>query len=400
MDKYVEVLSTYSYEHSRREVPRAFLPEVGLGRDTRMISIPERLLLGPGPGNAPPEVLEAMGKPMLGHLDPVFLQLMDGVRDKLRKLFQTQNEMTLAMSGTGSAGMETLFVNLVEPGDKVLICVNGVFGTRMTDVAARCGTEVHKLEIPWGQVFEVDAIVEEAKKVKPVLTALVHAETSTGAGQLLEGLAQPLHELGSMLVVDCVTSLGGMPVKIDEWEIDAAYSGTQKCLSCSPGLSPVTLGARAVERMEQRKSKVQSWYLDLNMIRNYWGQERFYHHTAPIHMLYGLDAALDVIGREGLDARFARHREAHETLKAALEPMGLQYVSQEGYHLPMLNAVSIPEGMEDAAVRGRLLNEFGIEIGGGLGAFKGKAWRIGLMGYNARTDVVERLVDALKQVLA
>lgn len=365
-----------------------------------MIDIPERLLLGPGPGNPPPEVLEAMAKPTLGHLDPAFLQLMDGVGDNLRKLFQTQNEMTLAVSGTGSAGMETLFVNLIEPGDKALICVNGVFGTRMTDVAARCGAEVHKLEIPWGTVFELDAIVEEAKKIQPALTTIVHAETSTGAGQPLEGLADALHELGSLLAIDCVTSLAGMPVKIDEWGIDAAYSGTQKCLSCPPGLSPVTLGARAVEKLEKRKSKVQSWYLDLSMIRNYWGQERSYHHTAPINMLYGLDAALEVIMDEGLEARFARHREAHEALKAALEPMGLQYVSQEGYHLPMLNAVSVPDGVEDAAVRGRLLNEFGIEIGGGLGAFKGKAWRIGLMGYNARIDVVERLTDALKQVLA
>ncbi|MFC1462808.1 pyridoxal-phosphate-dependent aminotransferase family protein [Verrucomicrobiota bacterium] len=364
-----------------------------------MIKIPERLLLGPGPGNPPPEVLEAMGKPTLGHLDPVFLQLMDGVGDRLRKLFQTQNEMTLAMSGTGSAGMETLFVNLVEPGDKVLVCVNGVFGTRMTDVAARCGAEVHKLEIPWGTVFEIDAIVEEAKKVKPVLTAIVHAETSTGAGQPLEGLADALHELGSLLAVDCVTSLGGMPVKIDEWGIDAAYSGTQKCLSCPPGLAPVTLAPRAVEKLEKRRTKVQSWYLDLSMIRNYWGQERSYHHTAPINMLYGLDVALEVIMDEGLDARFARHRAAHEALKAALEPMGLEYVSQEGRHLPMLNAVSVPDGVEDATVRERLLNEFGIEIGGGLGAFKGKAWRIGLMGYNARLDVVERLADALKKVL-
>jgi alanine-glyoxylate transaminase/serine-glyoxylate transaminase/serine-pyruvate transaminase len=362
-------------------------------------TIPTRLLLGPGPSNPPPEVLAALGQPTIGHLDPAFLTLMDGLRDKLRRLFQTRNEMTLAMSGTGSAGMETLFVNLVEPGDRVLICVNGVFGGRMVDVAERCGAVVHKLERPWGTVFDPADIIAEAQKVRPVLTAVVHAETSTGAGQPLDQLAGPLHEIGSLFVVDCVTSLAGMPVEIDAWGIDAAYSGTQKCLSCPPGLSPVTLSPRAVAKVEARKRKVQSWYLDLSMIRNYWGQERFYHHTAPINMLYALDAALDVIHAEGLPARFARHRQAHEALRAGLEKMGLRYVSQEGFHLPMLNAVGIPEGVTDAAVRSRLLNEHGIELGGGLGAFKGKAWRIGLMGHNARVEIVQQFLDALRRVL-
>jgi alanine-glyoxylate transaminase/serine-glyoxylate transaminase/serine-pyruvate transaminase len=358
-----------------------------------------RLLLGPGPSNTPQRVLEALARPTIGHLDPAFLEIMDGIIGKLRILFQTGNDLTIPMSGTGSSGMETVFVNLVEPDDTVLVCVNGVFGNRMVDVAERCGAQVHRIDMPWGQVFEKDTILEAAGSLKPKITAIVHAETSTGAHQPLEGLGAALHGLGSLFVVDCVTSLGGAPVEIDEWEIDAAYSGTQKCLSCPPGLSPVTFSERAVAVLENRKSKVQSWYLDLTMIRKYWGGERAYHHTAPINMLYGLDEALNIVLEEGLENRFGRHLEAHRMLRKGLEELGLNYVSQEGHHLPMLNAVSIPEGVEDAPVRRRLLDEFNIEIGGGLGDFKGRAWRIGLMGHNATEESVNSLLEALRQLL-
>src|SRR5829696_6847323 len=312
-----------------------------------MIAIPQRVLLGPGPSDVPPRVLEALSKPTIGHLDPVFLQLMDEIRQKLRQVFRTQNEMTLAVSGTGSAGMETLFVNLIEPGDKVLACVNGVFGTRMVDVAQRCGGVVETIEAPWGSVFDQDAVVAAVDRVKPAVVAIVHAETSTGAHQPVEKLGRAVGERGALLLLDCVTSLAGAPVEIDGWQVDAAYSGTQKCLSCPPGLSPVTLSPRAVERIERRTKKVQSWYLDLTMVRQYWGAERFYHHTAPINMLYALHEALAVVLEEGLENRFKRHREMHELLRAGLRELGIDYVSQEGHHLPMLNAVRIPDGADD-----------------------------------------------------
>ncbi len=364
-----------------------------------MVAIPERILLGPGPSEVAPRVLEALGKPCIGHLDPVFLQLMDDIRSKMRQVFRTHNEMTLAVSGTGSAGMECCFVNLVEPGDKVLICVNGVFGQRMLDVAGRCGAVVETIEKPFGQVFEQNDVIAATERVKPKLVAIVHAETSTGVHQPIDKLGAALHERGAMLLVDCVTSLGGLPVEIDAWGVDAAYSGTQKCLSCPPGLSPVTFSPRAVERLEQRKQKVQSWYLDLTMVRQYWGQERFYHHTAPINMLYGLHEALAIVLEEGLEKRFARHRQAHEALKAGLRELDIPYVSQEGHHLPMLNAVKIPPGVDDLVIRKRLLNEYGIEIGGGLGAFKGKAWRIGLMGHGANKRNVDSVLTALDESL-
>src|SRR5204862_943538 len=254
-----------------------------------------------------------------------------------RDLVRTNNEMTLAVSGTGSAGMETCFVNLIEPGDKVLVCINGVFGQRMKDVAERCGALVETIEAPWGTVFDQEPIIAAARKTRPKAVALVHAETSTGAHQPVEKLGQAIHDVGALFVLDCVTSLGGLPVEIDAWQVDAAYSGTQKCLSCPPGLSPVTLSPRAVERLEKRKNKVQSWYLDLSMVRQYWGYERFYHHTAPVNMLYALHEALSIVLEEGLDNRFARHRKMHETLRAGLKELDITYVSQEGFHLPMLN---------------------------------------------------------------
>ncbi len=364
------------------------------------LAIPERVLLGPGPSDVPARVLEALGRPTIGHLDPVFLQLMDAIRGKLQQVFQTRNEMTLAISGTGSAGMETMIANLVEPGDRFLVGVNGVFGGRMADTAERCGAVVEKIEIPWGRVFTKEQIIEAVDAFKPDHVALVHAETSTGAHQPLEGIGAAVRERGALLLVDCVTSLGGAPVLIDEWAIDAAYSGTQKCLSCPPGLSPVTFSPRAMEKLDGRKSKVQSWYLDLTMLRNYWGDSRAYHHTAPINMLYALDESLDIVLEEGLDPRFARHRSMHKLLRDGLAELGINYVSQEGHGLPMLNAVSIPDSTDDAEVRKALLADYGIEIGAGLGAFKGKAWRIGLMGHSATRRNVELVLSALKHILS
>lgn len=363
------------------------------------MNIPERILLGPGPSQVPARVLAALAQPTIGHLDPVFLQLMDDIRVKLRAVFQTDNEMTLAVSGTGSAGMEAAFVNVVEPGDSVLVCVNGVFGGRMVDVAGRCGANVATIEKPWGQAFKQDEIIEAIQREKPGVVAVVHAETSTGVAQPVDRLGEAAHEAGALLLVDCVTSLGGMPVEIDKWGADIAYSGSQKCLSCPPGLSPITFSPRAVERIERRKTKVQSWYLDLTMVRQYWGSERFYHHTAPINMLYALQEALTMALEEGLEPRFARHRAMHGLLRDGLAKLGIAYASQEGHHLPMLNAVMIPDGVDDLTVRRRLLDDYGIEIGGGLGAFKGKAWRIGLMGESASRRSVTLLLAALGDIL-
>lgn len=363
------------------------------------INIPQRILMGPGPSDVPPRILEALARPTIGHLDPVFLKIMDEIRSGLRQVFRTTNEMTLAVSGTGSAGMETLFANLVEPGDKILVGVNGVFGGRMVDVAERCGGVVEKIEAPWGTAFDQDVVIDAIKRVKPKAVAIVHAETSTGVHQPVDKIGPAAHAAGALFLLDCVTSLGGLPVEIDGWEVDAAYSGTQKCLSCPPGLSPVTLSQRAVDRIDARKKKVQSWYLDLSMVRQYWGSERFYHHTAPINMLYALREAIAIVLEEGLDARFARHRSMHDLLRAGLKEIGIEYVSQEGRHLPMLNAVKIPAGVEDGPTRQRLLNEYGIEIGGGLGNFKGNAWRIGLMGHAASKRNVTLVLAALRQVL-
>jgi alanine-glyoxylate transaminase / serine-glyoxylate transaminase / serine-pyruvate transaminase len=355
--------------------------------------------MGPGPSDVPARVLEALARPTIGHLDPVFLQLMDEIRAGLRQIFRTKNEMTMVMSGTGSAGMETIFANLVEPGDKVLVCVNGVFGGRMADVAARCGGAVEKLEMPWGKVFDQQTVIDAVAAKKPKLVAIVHAETSTGAHQPVDKIGKAAHDHGALFAIDCVTSLSGAPVEIDGWNVDAAYSGTQKCLSCPPGLSPVTLSGRAVEKILARKTKVQSWYLDLSLIRQYWGQERFYHHTAPINMLYAINEAIAIVLEEGLENRFKRHRDMHQLLRAGLEDLGCPYVSQDGHHLPMLNAVKIPPGHEDAPVRKKLLEDYGIEIGAGLGDFKGKAWRIGLMGYGASRRNITLLLGALRNIL-
>jgi alanine-glyoxylate transaminase/serine-glyoxylate transaminase/serine-pyruvate transaminase len=360
---------------------------------------PQRILMGPGPSDTHPRVLAALGAPTVGHLDPYFLQVMNEVQDMLKQVFQSSNEMTLAVSGTGSAGMETCVVNLVEPGDTVLIGVNGVFGGRMADVAGRAGAKVVTIERPFGEVFSTQEIADAVKQHSPKVVGLIHAETSTGALQPLEEISQVVHDAGALLLADCVTSLGGVPVKVDEWQLDAVYSGTQKCLSCPPGLAPVTFSPRAVEVMEARTTKVSSWYLDMSMVRNYWGESRAYHHTAPINMNYGLHVALQLVLEEGLENRFARHQRNHEALRDGLQALGIAYAVEDGLRLPMLNAVKIPDGTDDAAVRSQLLNEFGIEIGAGLGPMKGKTWRIGLMGAASTPNNVLLFLAALEKCL-
>lgn len=360
----------------------------------------KRVLMGPGPSDVDPRVLEAMSRPTIGHLDPAFLDVLNEIRTLLQYTFQTKNEMTFAVSGTGSAGMETCVVNLIEPGDSMLVCINGVFGKRMADVADRCGADVSTIEVDWGKVFAADRITDALAEKPARIVGIVHAETSTGACQPLEEISRTVHDNGALLLVDAVTSLGGMNVDVDGWRIDACYSGTQKCLSCPPGLSPVTFNDAALNVIENRKSKVRSWYLDLSMIRRYWGSERLYHHTAPINMNYALLEALKIVREEGLQGRWARHLANHKILKAGLSAIGIEYVAQPGCELPMLNAVSIPEGVDDAALRKRLLNEFNIEIGGGLGAFKGKAWRIGLMGSASTLSNVMLFLSALEKCLA
>ena len=361
---------------------------------------PIRVLLGPGPSDIHPRVLQALAASTVGHLDPYYLSLMNGMQEMLRQLFRTRNEMTMAISGTGSAGMETAVVNLIEPGDAMVVCVNGVFGGRMVDVAQRAGAKVTKVERPWGEVFSPDDLKPALAQGKQKVVGIVMAETSTGAYQPIEEIAKVVHDAGAMLIVDAVTSLGGVPVEVDAWGIDAIYSGSQKCLSCPPGLAPVSFNARAMEVVKARKTKVQSWYLDVSMLAQYWGQDRVYHHTAPINMTYGLYEALQLIHQEGLENCFARHQRNHLALKAGLAAIGIQYTAQEGHQLPMLNAVRIPDGVDDATVRRELLNRFGIEIGGGLGAFKGKVWRIGLMGFGSRPANVLLFLAAMEQLLA
>lgn len=363
------------------------------------VAPPRRILMGPGPSDIHPRVLLAMAAQTVGHLDPYFLRIMDETQTMLRQVFSTQNKLTLAVSGTGSAGMEAVVANLIEPGDKMIVCVNGVFGGRMADVAARCGAVVTKLERPFGEIFSSEEIEKAVKETRPKVLGIVNAETSTGASQPVQEIARICHQYGTLIAVDCVTSLGGQPVEVDAWELDAVYSGTQKCLSCPPGLAPVTFSERAVAAIDARKTKVQSWYLDMQMVKDYWGSNRAYHHTAPINMNYGLHEALRIVLEEGLPARFARHQKNHLALKAGLSAMGLEYAVKEGQQLPMLNAVWIPAGADDAAVRKQLLTEFGIEIGGGLGPMKGKTWRIGLMGSGSSAANVLVFLAALEKCL-
>ena len=367
--------------------------------DFRDINPGDRMLMGPGPSDVHARTLQAMAAPCIGHLDPYFLEVMNEAQQLLRYLFQTGNELTIPVSGTGSAGMETCFVNLVEPGDEVAVCVNGVFGTRMADIVERIGGKLIRIDAEWGTVIDSTAVRHAIKDRNPKVIAVVHAETSTGVCQPLEELSQISRDAGALFLVDCVTSLGGMPVAIDEMNIDAAYSGTQKCISGPPGLSPLTFGPAAVRALEQRKTPVVSWYLDLSMVRDYWGTDRKYHHTAPINMIYGLREALRLIAEEGLPDRFDRHRLNHRALIAGIESMGIAMLVPEPYRLPMLNAVGIPEGIDDLKVRKALLFQYGIEIGGGLGPFAGKVWRIGLMGQSCRRRNVFLLLAALEAVL-
>jgi alanine-glyoxylate transaminase/serine-glyoxylate transaminase/serine-pyruvate transaminase len=340
-----------------------------------------------------------MATPLVGHLDPQFLAIMGETQDMLRRVFQTKNTLTFPVSGTGMAGMETCVVNLIEPGDRMVVCINGVFGQRMMDLAQRAGAAVTVVERPMGEVFDLNQLREMVGKVRPKVLGIVHAETSTGAWQQMDGLGELCHEHDSMLLLDTVTSLGGIPVAIDEWGVDAVYSGTQKCLSCPPGLAPVSFSQRAVDAINRRKSKVQSWYLDMGMVQRYWGEERFYHHTAPISMIYALREALRLVLEEGLEARWARHLRNHRALKAGLAAMGISLATAEGHQLPELNALRIPPGADDAKTRKYLLDEFGIEIGGALGEWKGKVWRVGLMGHNSRPNVVLLFLAALEQAL-
>ncbi|MFM8618640.1 MAG: pyridoxal-phosphate-dependent aminotransferase family protein [Opitutaceae bacterium] len=362
----------------------------------------ERLLMGPGPSPVPQRVLRALGSPTLGHLDPQYLTIMDQVCDMLRQVFRTANPLTFPVSGTGMAGMECIAVNLVEPGDEVIVCVNGVFGLRMKDVMERCGAVVHALECTWGETFSHEQIAAAlAAHPKAKVLGIVQAETSTGAHQPIEGLSALTRAHGALLVVDAVTSLGGHELRVDDWGIDAIYSGTQKCLSCPPGLSPVSFGPRALARLDARKSKVQSWYLDVSMLRKYYtgggGGGRVYHHTAPINMTYALHEALTIVLEEGLDARIARHAAMHQRLRAGLERLGLSYIPQRSLH--SLNCIRVPEGADDAGVRKRLLEEYGIEIGAGLGPMAGKAWRIGLMGHGSTVRNVDLVLAALGNIL-
>ncbi len=361
---------------------------------------PARILMGPGPSNVDPRVLLAMAKPMLGHLDPEFIRIMNSVQDLLRRMFGTKNALTIPISGTGSAGMEAAFVNVVEPGDRVLIGINGVFGERMADVAERCGADVRKVSVPWGKPLNAEAIRTALDEFHPRVLAVVHAETSTGVLQPIEDLSRILKGYPETLfLVDTVTSLGGHPVNVDPWGIDICYSGTQKCLSCPPGLAPITFSPRAVEKIRGRSKKVQSWYLDMNMVGKYWGNERTYHHTAPISMNYALLEALRIIDEEGLEARHERHRRNHLALVRGIEAMGLHMAVEEPYRLWSLNAVGIPPGIDDGKIRKRLLEEYNLEIGGGLGELKGKIWRVGLMGYASSEPNVLYFLMALEQTL-
>lgn len=376
-----------------------------LGGMTKVNDYPEittdgRILMGPGPSGVHPSVLRALGAPILGHLDPEFITIMNKTKDLLASVFETKNEFTIPISGTGSAGMETALVNFIEPGDRVLVCVNGLFGTRMADIVERCGGELEVIEGEWGKIIEPD-VVEKSLKARPAkIVAIVHAETSTGVLQPLEPVAQIAHRYGAMLVVDAVTSLGGTPVRVDGTGIDVCYSGTQKCLSCPPGLAPITIGPRAAERLAARKSKVQSWYLDLTMLHSYWGKERFYHHTAPVNMIYALYESLRIIHEEGLERRYERHVLHSRAFGAGVTAMGLRLFAQEGYRAPMLMAVAIPEGVDDAAVRRYLLSNYRLEIGGGLGRLKGRIWRVGLMGHSCSRENVVLLLAGLEGALA
>lgn len=368
---------------------------------TQSFHPPARTLMGPGPSDVNPRILEAISRPTIGHLDPLFVEMMEQVKGLLHYAFQTKNELTLPVSAPGSAGMETCFVNLVEPGEKVIVCRNGVFGGRMIENAERCGATAIVVDDDWGKPVDPNKL-EDALKANPDarVVAFVHAETSTGARSDARTLVDIAHRHDCLTIVDAVTSLGGSELRVDDWGIDAIYSGTQKCLSCVPGISPVSFSASAAEKITSRKTKVQSWFLDLNLVMGYWGggAKRTYHHTAPVNALYALHEALVLLQEEGLENAWARHDRNHLALRAGLEAFGIQFLVDERHRLPQLNAVSIPEGTDDAAVRQQLLNEYNLEIGAGLGAFAGQVWRIGLMGYTSNPKNVLTCLGALEAV--
>lgn len=363
---------------------------------------PQRTLMGPGPSDVNPRILEAMSRPTIGHLDPEFVGMMDEMKNLLQYAFQTKNTLTMPVSAPGSAGMETCFANLLEAGDTAIVCQNGVFGGRMKENVERCGATAIMVEDEWGKPVDLTKL-EAALKANPQtkVVAFVHAETSTGAQSDAEAIAKLAREHGCLTIMDTVTSLGGTPILMDEWGIDAIYSGSQKCLSCTPGLSPISFSERAADVVRNRKTKVQSWFLDLNLVMGYWGAgaKRAYHHTAPINALYALHESLVILQEEGLENAWARHRLHHNALKAGLEAMGLNLVVEEAYRLPQLNAVSIPAGVDDAQVRSQLLNDYSLEIGAGLGVMAGKIWRIGLMGHSASKKNVLICLGALDSVL-
>lgn len=364
---------------------------------------PRRILMGPGPSDVHPQVLAAQARPTVGHLDPLFIGMMDELKQLLQYAFQTRNEMTLAVSAPGSAGMETCFVNLLEPGETVIVCRNGVFGERMRQNVERCGATAITVDNAWGEPVD-PAAVEAALKANPQAKylAFVHAETSTGALSDAKTLCALAQQYGCLSIVDAVTSLGGVELRVDDWGIDAIYSGSQKCLSCVPGLSPVSFSPKAVERIKARTRPVQSWFLDQSLVMSYWsgGAKRSYHHTAPVNALYALHESLRLLAAEGLEQSWQRHKQMHELLKQGLTDLGLEFVVAEPYRLPQLNSVYIPQGVDDGAVRKQLLAQYNLEIGAGLGELAGKTWRIGLMGYAARRENIALCIKALEDVLA
>ena len=364
---------------------------------------PVRTLMGPGPSDVNPRILEALSRPTIGHLDPAFIQMMDEIKQLLQYAFKTENELTMPVSAPGSAGMETVFVNLIERGDKVIICQNGVFGGRMKENVERCGAEAIMVEDPWGSTIDIDKAEQAmSENLDAKAIAFVHAETSTGACSDVQALCGLAAKYDCLSIVDAVTSLGGIELQVDNWDIDAIYSGTQKCLSCVPGLSPVSFSERAAEEIRQRKTKVQSWFLDLNLVMGYWGRDakRSYHHTAPVNSLYALHESLLILQEEGLQNAWNRHALNHEALAAGLESLGLKFVVDKEYRLPQLNAVSFPDSVDDVAVRTALLNDYNLEIGSGLGVLAGSVWRIGLMGYASNKKNVLLCISALGNVLA
>ena len=366
---------------------------------TSQLNMPPRLLLGPGPSNAHPRVLSAMAMKQVGHLDPTFINLMNEVQELLRYTWQTDNKLTIPVSGTGSAAMEASLANSVEPGDVVLVAINGYFGLRLVDMAGRYGGDVRSISKPWGEVFSLDELQAAMAQHRPKILALVHAETSTGARQPLDGIADLCAEYGSYLLIDSVTSIGGVPLYLDEWGVDIAYAGSQKCLSCPPGIAPLTFNERAFEMVMNRKTPVANWYLDMTLVGKYWGSARTYHHTAPITMNYGFREALRLVAEEGLSERWQRHQATADLFWEGLAELGLSCHVEREYRLPSLTTVKIPDGVDGKAISKKLMADYNIELAGGLGELAGKVWRVGLMGYNSRAENVELLLAALRRAL-